>query len=112
MNTIFNQTAQLRIGTRGSRLAQWQAEWVASRLSRCHPGLKVELVKIKTHGDPDQNSSLSTIGGTGLFTKEIQRAVLDGAVDIAVHSLKDLPTQSPPGLVLIAVPSGRMLLMH
>jgi len=94
----------LRIGTRGSRLARWQAEWVANRLRGCHPGLNVELVAIHTQGDRDRNSRLAAIGGTGLFTKEIQRAVLDGLVDIAVHSLKDLPTQGPDELVLAAVP--------
>ena len=99
----------LRIGTRGSRLARWQAEWVANRLRSCHPGLNVELIEIRTKGDRDRNSPLAAIGGTGLFTKEIQRAVLDGAVDVAVHSLKDLPTQSPEELVLAAVPGAKTL---
>lgn len=94
----------VRIGTRGSRLARWQAEWVADRLRALHPGLAVELVEIKTHGDRDRNSPLAAIGGTGLFTKEIQRALADSAVEIAVHSLKDLPTQGPEGLTLGAVP--------
>jgi hydroxymethylbilane synthase len=94
----------LRIGTRGSRLARWQAEWVADRLRSSHSGLTVELVEIKTHGDRDRNSPLAAIGGTGLFTKEIQRAVLDREVDVAVHSLKDLPTQGPEDLTLGAVP--------
>jgi hydroxymethylbilane synthase len=96
----------IRIGTRGSRLARWQAEWVADRLRGLHPGLDVELVEIKTQGDRDRNTPLAAMatGGTGLFTKEIQRAVGDGAVDVAVHSLKDLPTQCSPGLVLAAVP--------
>ena len=96
--------ATIRIGTRGSPLARWQAEWVAARLRAAHPGLGVELVEIRTHGDRDRNSPLAAIGGAGLFTKEIQRALADGAVDIAVHSLKDLPTDSPPGLVLGAIP--------
>jgi hydroxymethylbilane synthase len=95
---------KVRIGTRGSPLARWQAEWVASRLRALHPGLAVELVEIKTQGDRDRNSPLAAIGGQGLFTKEIQRAVLDAAVEIAVHSLKDLPTSGPEGLVLGAVP--------
>jgi hydroxymethylbilane synthase len=94
----------IRIGTRGSRLARWQAEWVAARLSGLHPQLKVELVEIKTQGDRDRNSPLAAIGGVGLFTKEIQRAVRDGSVDVAVHSLKDLPTQGPAELILAAVP--------
>jgi hydroxymethylbilane synthase len=97
-------TERVRIGTRGSPLAQWQAEWVADQLRAMHAGLAVELVEIKTHGDRDRNSPLATIGGVGLFTKEIQRAVLDGTVDLAVHSLKDLPTQRLPGLTLGAVP--------
>jgi hydroxymethylbilane synthase len=96
----------IRIGTRGSRLARWQAEWVADRLRRLHPGLDVELIEIRTQGDRDRNTPLAAMatGGIGLFTKEIQRAVADGSVDVAVHSLKDLPTQGPAGLVLAAVP--------
>jgi hydroxymethylbilane synthase len=94
----------VRIGTRGSQLARWQASWVADRLRALHPGLRVELVEIKTQGDRDRNSPLSALGGVGLFTKEIQRALLDSTVEIAVHSLKDLPTDGPAGLVLGAVP--------
>ena len=101
---VTSGTKTLRIGTRGSRLARWQAEWVAAELRRHHQGLSVELVEIKTHGDRDRNSPLGAIGGTGLFTKEIQQAVLDRSVDIAVHSLKDLPTRGPLELVLAAVP--------
>jgi len=94
----------IRIGTRGSRLARWQSGWVADRLRQLHPGLDVVLVEIKTHGDRDRNSPLAAIGGAGLFTKEIQRALADGLVEVAVHSLKDLPTAVPPGLTLGAVP--------
>ena len=94
----------VRIGTRGSRLARWQAEWVADRLRALHPGLTVALVEIKTQGDRDRNSPLSAIGGLGLFTKEIQRALVERGVDLAVHSLKDLPTQGPEELTLGAVP--------
>lgn len=94
----------LRIGTRGSKLARWQAEWVAARLRAAHPSLAVELIEIKTLGDRDRNSPLAAIGGTGLFTKEIQHALLDGSIDVAVHSLKDLPTLGPEELVLAAVP--------
>jgi hydroxymethylbilane synthase len=97
-------STKVRIGTRGSPLARWQAEWVAEQLGRFHPGLLVELVEIKTQGDRDRNTPLAAIGGQGLFTKEIQRALLDAAVEIAVHSLKDLPTQGPEALVLAAVP--------
>src|SRR3954447_20455931 len=98
------RTTSIRIGTRGSRLARWQADWVADRLRTCHPGLNVELVEIKTHGDRDRVSPLAAIGGTGLFTKEIQRALLDHTVDVAVHSLKDLPTLGPEDLTLAALP--------
>lgn len=94
----------VRIGTRGSPLARWQAGWVADRLRALHPGLAVEIVEIKTLGDRDRNTPLAQIGGLGLFTKEIQRALADGLVDVAVHSLKDLPTQGPPGLTLGAIP--------
>ena len=97
----------IRIGTRSSRLARWQSDWVADRLCELHPGLVVELVEIKTQGDRDRNSPLAAIGGIGLFTKEIQRAVADGSVDLAVHSLKDLPTQGPADLMLGAVPGAR-----
>ena len=94
----------VRIGTRSSPLALWQAEHIRDRLISTHRGLKVELVKISTAGDRDRNSPLAAVGGMGLFTKEIQRALLDGIVDIAVHSLKDLPTSGPAELVLGAVP--------
>lgn len=104
MSDHSGDSTRIRIGTRGSRLARWQADWVADRLRACHPGLTVELVEIKTQGDRDRVSSLAAIGGTGLFTKEIQRALLDRAVDVAVHSLKDLPTLGPEELVLAAVP--------
>ena len=77
---------------------------MADQLKRLQPGLNVELVEIKTHGDRDRNSPLAAIGGVGLFTKEIQRAVQDGLVDVAVHSLKDLPTQASGDLILAAVP--------
>ena len=96
---------RIRIGTRGSRLARWQANWVADRLRGVHPGLMVEVVEIRTQGDRDRNSPLAEIGGTGLFTKEIQYALLERRVDVAVHSLKDLPTTGPGGLVLGAVPA-------
>ncbi len=92
----------LRIGTRGSQLARWQAGWVADRLREL--GHDVEIVLLRTHGDVDQTSPIGQIGSTGLFTKEIQRALLAGEVDLAVHSLKDLPTEPVDGLVLAAVP--------
>jgi hydroxymethylbilane synthase len=94
----------LRIGTRSSPLARWQAEWVADQLRHCHPGLEVVLVEIKTEGDRDRNTPLAQLGGTGVFTKEIQRAVLSRDVEVAVHSLKDLPTAGHAELALAAIP--------
>jgi hydroxymethylbilane synthase len=90
----------LRIGTRGSPLALWQARFVADRLAP----RPVELVEIQTTGDVVRDVSLSQIGGDGVFTKEIQRALLANNVDVAVHSLKDLPTTYVEGLTLAAVP--------
>lgn len=103
MGSIGGNSRVLRLGARGSALARWQAEWVAGRLRGLHAGLDVEIVEIKTHGDRDLKTPLAAIGGAGLFTKEIQRAILDGAIDLAVHSLKDLPTRNPEELMLAAV---------
>lgn len=93
----------VRIGTRGSALALWQAHWVRDRLAEHHSGLTVEVQVIKTTGDRILDSPLSSIGDKGLFTREIEHALLAGAIDIAVHSLKDLPTQLPAGLTIGAV---------
>src|SRR4051812_3294449 len=95
----------LRIATRGSRLARWQAETVRELLVEPHPTLQVELVIITSQGDVNRTDPLHKIGGMGLFTKEVQDAVLDGRADITVHSLKDLPTETPAELVLAAVPA-------
>ena len=92
----------LRLGTRGSVLARWQADWTAVALRRL--GYEVEIVFVKTSGDTIQDGPITNIGAPGVFTKEIQRALLDGQVDIAVHSLKDLPTEHVDGLTLGAVP--------
>ena len=92
----------LRLGTRGSKLARWQAEWVAERLQQL--GCVVELIEIATRGDVERAQSIEEIGTRGVFTKEIQRALLSGDVDLGVHSLKDLPTEPVDGLVLAAVP--------
>jgi hydroxymethylbilane synthase len=94
----------LRIGTRGSRLALWQANHVAELLRPLAAPRPVALVEVQTAGDRIQDVALSRIGGDGLFTKEIQRALLSDAADLAVHSLKDLPTLPVDGLVLAAVP--------
>jgi hydroxymethylbilane synthase len=96
--------ASLRIGTRGSPLALWQARHVADLLRPLAGARPVELVEIETSGDVVRDLPLSQIGGDGVFTKEIQRALLDGRVEVAVHSLKDLPTTPVPELVLGAVP--------
>src|SRR3954454_20626531 len=97
-------TTPLRIGTRSSPLALWQANHVADRLRPLAAPRPVELIHVQTEGDRDQSASLAHIGGRGVFTKEIERALLDGRVDVAVHSLKDFPTQPVDGLALAAVP--------
>jgi hydroxymethylbilane synthase len=95
---------RIRIGTRRSRLALWQTEWVAAAVRRQHPAVAVEVVPIQTLGDRDKATSLVGLGQVGVFTKEIEEALLDGRCDVAVHSFKDLATQLPEGLVLGAVP--------
>ena len=90
----------IKIGTRGSQLALYQAEKVKSELEEKFPGQQVEIKIIKTKGDKIQDVALSKIGDKGLFTKEIENELLDGSVDLAVHSLKDLPTVLPEGLKL------------
>jgi hydroxymethylbilane synthase len=95
---------EIRIGTRGSALALAQARWVQGQLSARHSGLRVELVIIKTTGDKIQDIPLAQVGGKGLFIKEIEEALLRSDVDLAVHSLKDLPAEMPPELTLAAVP--------
>lgn len=91
----------MRLGTRGSALARWQANWVAAQLRAA--GVDVELVLITTRGDV-QSGPIGGLGGQGVFTKEIQRALLEDRIDLAVHSLKDLPTEPVEGLCLSAVP--------
>ena len=95
--------SKLIIGSRGSKLALAQATWVKERLERLRPELQPEIVVIKTSGDVFTEAPLSQIGGKGLFTKEIEEALLGGKIDLAVHSLKDLPTVLPIGLCLTAV---------
>ena len=97
----------LRVATRGSALALWQARHVASLLRAAHPELEVTEVVVETAGDRNREVPISAIGGRGVFTKEVQAAVLDGRADLAVHSAKDLPSSAdlqPEGLVLAAVP--------
>ncbi len=94
----------IHIGTRGSKLALWQAEWVKSRLEGLHPGLAVELTVIKTKGDKILDVPLAKVGGKGLFVKEIEEALLADRIDLAVHSMKDMPSEIPDGLCIGAVP--------
>ena len=95
----------LRIATRQSPLALWQAEFVRARLEQSHPGLKVELLKMTTRGDKILDTPLARVGGKGLFVKELEQALLDGRADIAVHSMKDVPvaTDLPEGLHIGAI---------
>jgi hydroxymethylbilane synthase len=97
-------TASLVLGTRGSKLALAQSQLVADALTR-HTGRPVEVRVIKTRGDQIKDKPLHEIGGKGLFTKEIEVALLDGSIHFAVHSMKDMPTEQPEGLVFAAVPS-------
>ena len=94
----------ITIGTRGSQLALWQANWIKDRLENLHPGTQVGLTIIKTKGDKILDVPLAKVGGKGLFVKEIEEALRDGRVDIAVHSMKDMPAEIPPGLCIGAVP--------
>jgi hydroxymethylbilane synthase len=92
----------IRIATRRSRLALWQAEHVAARIAALHPGRVVSLVPIVTEGDRIQDRSLATVGGKGLFIKELESALQAGAADLAVHSMKDLPGHMPAGFAIAA----------
>ena len=103
---------KIRIGTRGSELAMWQANHVADLLGREN----VEIIVIKTQGDKIQNVSFDKMEGKGFFTKEIEEALLEERIDLAVHSLKDLPTENPEGLTIAAIPErgpwGDLLLIR
>lgn len=94
----------IRIGTRGSQLALWQAQWVQQQIDRTIPDSSTELIIIKTTGDKITDVPLAKVGGKGLFVKEIEEALLDGRIDIAVHSMKDMPADIPDGLCIGAVP--------
>ncbi|MBN1345603.1 MAG: hydroxymethylbilane synthase [Phycisphaerae bacterium] len=98
-------TRTLTIGTRGSLLAVAQTELVADLLRSAHSDLSIRIERIVTRGDRQQKVSLPEIGGKGLFTAELEAALLDGSIDLAVHSAKDLPTEMPAGLILAATPS-------
>ena len=94
----------IKIGTRASKLALWQANWVQSALNEKFPDPKVELVTIKTKGDKILDVPLAKVGGKGLFVKEIEQALLEGRIDLAVHSMKDMPAEIPDGLCIGAIP--------
>ena len=96
--------ATLRIGTRGSKLALAQAEWIRRRIEGANPGLRAELVVIRTSGDRIVDVPLHQVGGKGLFVKELETALLEGRIEAAVHSLKDVPGELAPGLQIAAVP--------
>lgn len=95
---------KLKLGTRRSALALWQANHIADRMRKAHPGLEVELVKIVTQGDRRTDVPLSQVGGKGLFVKEIEEALLRNDIDFAVHSLKDVPGVLPEGLIITCTP--------
>ena len=96
----MNQPQRIRIATRKSPLALWQAEEVARQLRDQHPGIEIELVKMVSKGDKILDAPLAKVGGKGLFVKELEQAMLDGDADIAVHSMKDVPMEFPQGLHL------------
>jgi len=95
----------IRLGSRGSQLALWQTRWVAQALQQRHPGLRTEVVVIRTAGDRNRRDPLSQLGGKGLFVKEIEAALEHRQIDLAVHSMKDMPTELPPGLHFGAIPA-------
>ncbi|NKB81612.1 MAG: hydroxymethylbilane synthase [Nitrospirales bacterium] len=104
METREKHRASLVIGTRGSRLALWQAEWVQRCLQKLAPDLSITLQRIQTSGDKIVDVPLAKIGGKGLFVKEIEEALLAGDIDLAVHSMKDVPSVLPDGLAILCVP--------
>ena len=102
----------MRIGTRASALALWQAEWVKAELEKRYPDMQVTLTKIKTQGDKILDVPLAMVGGKGLFVKEIEEAMLRDEIDIAVHSMKDVPTIFPEGLSLRCITERGRLPRH
>ena len=98
-----SQPERLIIATRESRLAVWQAEHVQQRLKALYPKCRVELLPMTTRGDELQEAKLATEGGKGLFIKELEVALTDGRADLAVHSMKDMPAEMPPGFCLAAI---------
>ncbi len=103
-NRMMQMKVQIKIGTRGSKLALWQAEWVKSRIEAFFPEVAPVILPIKTMGDRVVDRPLSMVGGKGLFVKEIEQALLDREIDLAVHSMKDMPGSLPGGLIIGAIP--------
>lgn len=104
MTALTKERSMLVLGTRGSKLAVHQTEWVQARLQELAPHVTVTLRRIQTSGDKILDVPLAKIGGKGLFVKEIEEALLSGEIDLAVHSMKDVPTALPPGLDLLCIP--------
>jgi hydroxymethylbilane synthase len=104
MTGLMQERSTLVLGTRGSKLAVHQSEWVQARIRELAPHLSVTLRRIQTSGDKILDVPLAKIGGKGLFVKEIEEALLSGEIDLAVHSMKDVPTELPPGLDLLCIP--------
>jgi hydroxymethylbilane synthase len=105
MTRLMQERSTLILGTRGSKLAVHQSEWVQARIRELAPHVHVTLRRIQTSGDKILDVPLAKIGGKGLFVKEIEEALLSGEIDLAVHSMKDVPTELPPGLDLLCFPS-------
>ena len=104
MSLTNGRRASLVIGTRGSQLALWQAEWVQARLQEIAPTVSIRLERIRTSGDKILDVPLAKIGGKGLFVKEIEEALSRGDIDLAVHSMKDVPSVLPEGLAIVCIP--------
>jgi hydroxymethylbilane synthase len=105
MTALMQERSTLVLGTRGSKLAVHQSEWVQARIQELAPQVTVTLRRIQTSGDKILDVPLAKIGGKGLFVKEIEEALLSGEIDLAVHSMKDVPAELPPGLDLLCIPS-------
>ena len=104
MSQVSNERSSVVLGTRGSKLAVQQSEWVQAQLHKLAPHVTVTLQRIQTSGDKILDVPLAQIGGKGLFVKEIEEALLSGEIDLAVHSMKDVPTELPEGLAILCVP--------
>ena len=103
---------KIRVGSRESKLAVVQSEMIIQELKKLHPQLEIELVTMKTTGDKILDRSLDQIGGKGLFVKELDRALLDGEIDLAVHCLKDMPMETPEELPILHIPGERIRGMY